>query len=107
MKEGWCGGDANEVRPVLLLKENQTSGFLEVHLARQRELRLIEAATLQHDYLGCFVLSSWYPSDQGLLLISSRFQKGQGVSVFRDSSAPPRQETARGCPRIPDEPSHT
>lgn len=31
----------------------------------------VKAAGLQQDYLGCLVLSSWYPLNQGLLLIST------------------------------------
>lgn len=102
---GWWGCQRDRI--IFLLKENQTSCFLEVHLAYQMVLRFIKAAILLHNYFGCLVLSSWYPSNQSLLLVSSKYsRKWQGTAEFKEGSAPPGQETTTvpgalaACPEV-------
>lgn len=66
-----------------------------MHLAHQMVVRFVKAAALHPDYLGCLGLSSWYPSNQGLLLISSRCpRKRPGTPEFKEGSAAPGQETS-------------
>lgn len=71
------GWNAEGIHVVCFLKGKPTSGFLEVHLAHQIVLLFIRQQFCSHDYLGCFVPSSWYPSNQSLLFITSRCSRQQ------------------------------
>lgn len=69
-----------------------------MHLAHQIVLLFIKQQFCSHDYLGCFVLSSWYPSNQSLLFITSRcsgsrsdceLQRWLTKMAHKDGSVPP------------------
>lgn len=79
----------------LLLKDKQTSDFLEVHLAHQIVLLFIKAAVLRAWLPWVFVLSSWYLSNQSLLFITSRCSRKQKwLQSSKDVSVPPEGEIA-------------
>ena len=57
-------------------------------------LCFVKETILQQDYLGCLV-SSWYPSNQSLFLISSRCSsKWQETTEFKEGSAPGQETSA-------------